>query len=418
MSNKALGMLLALVGALVILFSIPLYRSGNIILGVLCTVLGILAVLFGFAAARIGKSKSKATARRYAKSSSRPSSPELEPLDEPIRTVPADNTPAPQVAHRSGRIELETPDASSGLADTFSDTPAASLPNNSVSFAPYISEAEPAPDREPSADTTAMPESTAFPEAPAEANTASPDTAAGLTPAPDEVPLETADAPDEEVIPPVTDTDERSVAPAPVTEDAPTESSSPAATSEPIFPSSVPPDTDVPTEAPIVAASPTPSAESTDVIAQIADLAITLSADAPARPTLNEAELDICHWALNTLREAGSDIRLLGFGGSSGYLSVNCVNTVMRFKPKAKKPYFLVKAGSSLPSGFETSSATKSEGTDMLRVFYPDITALTAFNDFLVTGYNAALQSVVDAARRSEHGIRNAAETISRQFRL
>lgn len=428
MSNRTIGILLALVGALLVAFSALIWRANNHILAIVCAALGALAILFGLIA---GLSKPKKRGGRIRQSAA----PEIEPLDD------ADaRRPAAKVVHRAGRIDPEPgqeepmrvatpvtevtftpemaavgrqPEAPSFTAPQNETPPEAPMDDFDLTAADGRGEepddaAEQGLEAQAAQGEELSPEPTQ-PEPQARQPAAAPDIGLNVTgaeaEAPAAVPAENAGpAPGAESLP--------AVEPAPAAEPIPAAESAPAS---PAVPISAPGEVAAQNEAP---AQPEAAADDAAALQTLAERAEALAAQGPARPAPEEPELGVCQWAKKTLEDAGIDVRLLRFGGSAGYLSVSCVNAVLRLKPRAKKPYLLVKEGAALPDGVSTAPATKTEGTGLIRVFYGETAGLAPFAGLLAGLYRAALPAVADAVRRSDRAMQAAAEVMSHQYKL
>ena len=101
---------------------------------------------------------------------------------------------------------------------------------------------------------------------------------------------------------------------------------------------------------------------------------------------LTPLERETCEWIKSVLVEADENTQLLTFRAAT-YLTVNCIYTVVKLKLRAKRPYALIRADAILPSEMETAPATKSEGENMLRVFYNNPSELNPIKNIILDEY-------------------------------
>lgn len=126
-------------------------------------------------------------------------------------------------------------------------------------------------------------------------------------------------------------------------------------------------------------------------------------------------EKDVCIWVKKILSEADCNTQLLTFNASA-YLSVNCLYTVIKFKPNARRPYVLVSGRISIPEGLDTSPASKSEGEGFVRVFYQQPSDLEPIRDFIVTRYMHVYDRAKEYVSESDRRMKEAAKTTDLQI--
>lgn len=130
---------------------------------------------------------------------------------------------------------------------------------------------------------------------------------------------------------------------------------------------------------------------------------------------LTEIERETCKWFKRLLEAADLNTQLLTFNASS-YLSVNCVYNVIKFKPKAKKPYVLIDRGIQVPNELETAPATKSEGEQLIRVFYKIPSDLNPLSEFILNRYQEVFSLAEKYVADSDKHMKEVAKTIDAQI--
>lgn len=130
---------------------------------------------------------------------------------------------------------------------------------------------------------------------------------------------------------------------------------------------------------------------------------------------LSPLEKDVCLWIKRALEEADCNTDLLTFN-SSAYLAVNCLYTVIKFKPKARRPYVLVSGKIQLPTGLESAPTTKSEGDGFVRVFFQQPSDLDPLRDFIVKRYSNVFNQAMEYLSESDRRMKEAAKTADSQI--
>ncbi len=453
MSNKMLGALLSLIGLLLALCGIPVFRGGNAALALVCAAAGGLGVLFGIFAA-LGPSARRRSARNHRpyEEESYAYLPENEPIWEdpamPARfggqtsalpavpavptikdTVPA-GTPEPAFSAARGRPNgADAPRAEAaapgdgGVAWEAPEAPVSAMAQPARREPPSVQRVW----QESTGATTSftirlpglnglesLPVEESLTLTPAETADAAPAPAAlpaGKTPVPENPPPRQAAAA-------VDFASAKAAAQPPEKPAEPTAEPTAEPAAEPTAEPAAEPAADGGAGAPAAQAPAlaAPRQEAPLTADRLLAVAAQLAGTAP-RPQPEEAELAVCRWACAALRRARCDTTLLGFGGSSGYLSICCINAVLRFKPRAKKPYLIVKGDLPLPAGAVTAPCTKTEGAENLRVYYQTPAELAPYAPLLAALYKTAQKNALPAALRSERALQAAAEQLSRQYR-
>lgn len=130
---------------------------------------------------------------------------------------------------------------------------------------------------------------------------------------------------------------------------------------------------------------------------------------------LSELEQKTCLWIKMILDQAGCNTELLSFS-SSTYLAAVCLYTVLKCKPKAKKPYMLVKSDAAVSNLLQTAPATKSEGADLIRVFYNNPEDLEPLREWIVREYQRCYDSAVSFSNLSSKNARQLGDCIQMQI--
>lgn len=123
------------------------------------------------------------------------------------------------------------------------------------------------------------------------------------------------------------------------------------------------------------------------------------------------AEKDLCMWFKKILVDADCNTDLLTFSSSS-YFSVNCLYTVFKAKPKAKKPYILIPSNFDIPDSLSVSATTKSEGDQFVRLFYETPDQLDAIKNQIIEKYQEVFSSASSFVAQSDRNMRAAAQKI------
>ncbi len=131
--------------------------------------------------------------------------------------------------------------------------------------------------------------------------------------------------------------------------------------------------------------------------------------------SLTPLEQQTIVWVKKILTDAGCNTDLLTFSATA-YLTVNCLYSVIKFKPKAKRPYVLVDKTTDLPSGEETAPAVKSEGADRVRVFYQTPEDLDCIKNTITARYCQVFESALSFVSASDKNMKAAAESIFDQI--
>lgn len=111
-----------------------------------------------------------------------------------------------------------------------------------------------------------------------------------------------------------------------------------------------------------------------------------LDAERAKLAALPPEEQGVCRWVCAALKKERCDTEYLSFTAST-YLSVNCWHRVLRFKVRAKTPYVLVSRSAAIPEGIASAPATKSEGEDLLRVYFASLDDLDWLRPHLAAAY-------------------------------
>lgn len=130
---------------------------------------------------------------------------------------------------------------------------------------------------------------------------------------------------------------------------------------------------------------------------------------------LSPLEKDVCLWIKRALVESDCNTELLTFS-SSAYLSVNCLYTVIKFKPKARRPYVLVSGKIQIPTALESAPATKSEGDGFVRVFFQQPSDLDPLRDFIVKRYSKVFDQAMEYLSGSNLRMKEAAKAADFQI--
>ena len=126
-------------------------------------------------------------------------------------------------------------------------------------------------------------------------------------------------------------------------------------------------------------------------------------------------EQQTCKWVKKILIEADCSTELLTFA-SSTYLTVNCLYAVIKFKPKARRPYVLISGKAEIPAGLETAPAVKSEGEGFVRVFYQSPEELDLLREFIVERYKRVCQSAMEFLSSSDRNLKSGTESVFEQL--
>ncbi len=133
--------------------------------------------------------------------------------------------------------------------------------------------------------------------------------------------------------------------------------------------------------------------------------------------SLNPIEQSICLWFKNILIESDCNTDLLTFSlSSSGYLSINCVYTVIKSKPKAKRPYILLPSDIVLPAILESAPATKSEGSEFIRVFFNVPSDLDPIKDQIIGMYQKVFDTAASYVSSSDRNMKSTAQSLFNQI--
>lgn len=125
---------------------------------------------------------------------------------------------------------------------------------------------------------------------------------------------------------------------------------------------------------------------------------------------MTQLEYDTCVWFKEMLDRKGCDTKLLCFNSTS-YLTVYCYSAVLKFKPRAKKPYVIVSGRHPLPDGLNFSPCPKSEGDGFLRYHYNSVSELELIEDVLKDRYQRVYTSIIHDVESSNQ-MRTAADFI------
>ena len=130
---------------------------------------------------------------------------------------------------------------------------------------------------------------------------------------------------------------------------------------------------------------------------------------------LSPLEQQTCTWIKRILTEADCTTELLTFA-CSAYLTVYCLYSVVKFKPKARRPYVLIPGECEVPAGMETAPALKSEGEGAVRLFYQTPEDLEPIRDFIVQQYNTVCKSAMDFLFRSDRNLKAGTDSVFEQL--
>ena len=134
--------------------------------------------------------------------------------------------------------------------------------------------------------------------------------------------------------------------------------------------------------------------------------------------SLNEFELEICNWFKHILVKNDCDVQLLHFNNSS-YLTVYCLYPVIKFKPRARRPYVIVNGSRELPPELEFSPCTKSEGEGLVRFYFDHISDLSPLEEHFVSRYNRVFKRAQDSLGNGTLAdMKNAAKTINSRITI
>lgn len=134
--------------------------------------------------------------------------------------------------------------------------------------------------------------------------------------------------------------------------------------------------------------------------------------------SLNEFELEICNWFKHILVKNDCDVQLLHFNNSS-YLTVYCLYPVIKFKPRARRPYVIVNGSRELPPELEFSPCTKSEGEGLVRFYFDHISDLSPLEEHFVSRYNRIFKRAQDSLGNGTLAdMKNAAKTINSRITI
>lgn len=129
--------------------------------------------------------------------------------------------------------------------------------------------------------------------------------------------------------------------------------------------------------------------------------------------SLSEKDQSFCLWVRDALTAAGCDISPLVFNSlSSSHLSVSCLYTIFKAKPKAKQSYVLVDKTLSLPPDAATAPAVKSEGENLVRVFYNDLHDIEFLIPYIVKEYKKYYEKAVSFCDQSQRNAQELAKAV------
>lgn len=131
--------------------------------------------------------------------------------------------------------------------------------------------------------------------------------------------------------------------------------------------------------------------------------------------SLASTEKELCLWFKNLLRSSDCNTDFLTFSSSS-YFSVNCLYTVFKAKPKAKKPYILLPVDFEIPESLDVAPTTKSEGSQFIRVFYSSPDELIVIKDQIIKKYQEVFSSALSYVSQSDRSMKTAAQNIFNQL--
>lgn len=132
---------------------------------------------------------------------------------------------------------------------------------------------------------------------------------------------------------------------------------------------------------------------------------------------LSPSEKDLCRWFKKILVESDCNTQLLTFSSSS-YFSINCLYTVFKAKPKAKKPYILIPSDFKIPDSLSVSPATKSEGEYFVRLFYESPDQLDAIKSQIIEKYREVFSAASDYVTQSDRNMRSTAQKLFNQISI
>ena len=122
-------------------------------------------------------------------------------------------------------------------------------------------------------------------------------------------------------------------------------------------------------------------------------------------------------YILNNIKN-DCDVQLLHFNNSS-YLTVYCLYPVIKFKPRARRPYVIVNGSRELPLELEFSPCTKSEGEGLVRFYFDRVSDLSPLEEHLVSRYNRVFKRAQDSLSNGTLAdMKNAAKTINSRITI